>query len=88
MSVVFWGRRRVLLVLFFCCSLFACPCPGRLLGCGRGPCPALGDCPLLEAGQSYRWNFRWGQRLIGITLLILRVATGPARVEGELTSTP
>lgn len=81
MSLVLWGRRRVLMVLFFCCRLGACPAPGRLLGCGRGPCPTLGGCPLLEAGQSYRWNIRWRQRLIGITLLVLRFAGGTAQAE-------
>jgi hypothetical protein len=31
---------------------------------------------------------RWGQRLIGITLLVLPAAGGTAQAEGELTSTP
>ena len=88
MSLVFWGRRRVLMVLFFCCRTDVCPAPGRLVGCGRGPCPTLGNCPLLETGQSYRWNIRWRQRLIGVTLLVLWVTNGVAQAEGELTSTP
>jgi hypothetical protein len=88
MSLVFWGRRRVLMVLFFCCRPGACPAPGRLLGCGRGPCPVFADCPLADAGQSYRWSLRLGERLIGITLLLMCVATGAAQVEGKLISTP
>jgi len=88
MSLVIWGRRRVLIVLVFCCRLGACPSPGRLLGCGRGPCPAYADCPLADAGQNHRWCVRLGERFLGITLLLLRVATGAARVEGESTSTP
>lgn len=87
MSLVFWGRRRVLMVLFFCCRLGACPAPGRLVGCGRGPCPAFPDCPLADAGQTYRWCVRLGERLFGITLLLLRVATGAPQVERNLTST-
>jgi hypothetical protein len=88
MSLVLWGRRRVLVVLFFCCRAGVCPAPGRLVGCGRGPCPALGDCPLLETGQSYRWNLRWGERLIGITLLVLRIANDALQPERELSSVP
>jgi hypothetical protein len=83
MSVVLWGRRRILMVLFFCCRLGECPAPGRLLGCGRGPCPTLGKCPVQGTGQCYRWNMRWGQRLIGITLLVLPAAGGTAQAEAE-----
>jgi len=75
MSLVFWRSRRVLLVLFFCCRFGACPARGPLVGRGRGPCPVLDACPLVEAGRSYRWNIRLGGRLVGITLLQLRVAT-------------
>lgn len=88
MSLVFWGRRRVVMLLFLCCRLGACPAPGRLLGCGWGRCPALGDCPLLDAGKNYRWHVQWGRRLVGISLMIWPLVTGTAQVEGEQTSTP
>jgi hypothetical protein len=74
MSLVWWGRRWVILLLFFCCRAGSCPVPGRLLGCGRGPCPTFPDCPPAAAGQSYRWTLRVGPRIVGCTLLIVPAA--------------
>ena len=75
MSLVWWGRRQVILLLVFCCRLGACPVPGRLLGCGLGPCPAFPDCPSATSGRRYRWSLRVGPRVVGLTLLI--VSTDP-----------
>ena len=74
MSFVGWGRRRVLLLLCYCCRLGGCPVRGPLLGCGRGPCPVFPTCPAATEGRHYRWSLRMGSRVVGCTLLILATA--------------
>ena len=71
MSLLWWGRRHVILLLLFCCRLGTCPVASRLLGCGLGPCPAFPDCPPAAGGRHYRWCLRVGSRVVGLTLLIL-----------------
>lgn len=82
MSIVFWGRRRLIALLLFWghrpAAEIGPPNPGCAVFCPGGPGPACleeGVCPL-----TYRCQWCWSGRLIGATLLVYetdRTAASP-----------
>lgn len=72
MSIVLWGRRRLIALLLFWghrpTAGTAPPNPGCAVFCPGGPgpaCPEEGVCPL-----AYRCQWCWSGRLFGATLLV------------------
>ncbi len=72
MTIVVWGRRRLIALLLFWgqrpSAEVALPNPGCAVFCPGGPAPACleeGVCPL-----TYRCQWCWLGRLFGATLLV------------------